>query len=114
MALNIRTNMPAVTAQKNLAETSSRLQTSYERLSSGLRINRAKDDAAGLSIAASLKADSRIATVGIRNANDGISIVAITDGAISQITNVLSRLAELAQESSNGVYANGQRSALAL
>jgi flagellin len=114
MSLNIRTNLPSITAQKNLAESSSRLQASYERLSSGLRINRAKDDAAGLAIAESLKADSRIATVAIRNANDGISIVAITDGAISQITNVLSRLAELSEQSANGVFSTGQRSALQL
>lgn len=114
MSLNIRTNMPAITAQKNLAFTSDRLQTAYERLSSGLRINRAKDDAAGLAIAESLKADARIATVAMRNANDGISIVAITDGAIGQITNVLSRLAELAEQSANGVFSTGQRSALQL
>jgi flagellin len=79
-----------------------------------MRINRAKDDAAGLAIAESLKVDARIAQVGIRNANDGISIVAITDGAVGQITNILSRLGELAEESANGVYSNGQRSALQL
>lgn len=114
MTLNIRTNLPSLNAQKNLSSTSEALRTSYERLSSGLRINRAKDDAAGLAIAESLKADSRIATVGIRNASDGISIVAITDGAIGQITNVLSRLAELAEQSANGVFDTGQRSALQL
>jgi flagellin len=97
-----------------LYDSTDRLRTAYERLSSGLRINRAKDDAAGLAIAESLKADARIASVGIRNANDGISIVAITDGAINQITSVLSRLAELAQQSANGVYSNAQRSALQL
>jgi flagellin len=106
--------MPSVTAQKNLGDTSSRLETTYTRLSSGLRINRAKDDAAGLAIAESLKADARIASVAIRNANDGISIVAIADGAIGQITNVLSRLAELAEQSANGVFSNAQRSALNL
>lgn len=114
MGLGIRTNLPSIAAQKNLGETTGRLRQAYERLSSGLRINRAKDDAAGLAIAESLKADSRIASVGIRNANDGISIIAITDGAISQITNILSRLAELAQQSANGVFSNGQRSALQL
>ena len=112
MTLNIRTNLPSITAQKHLASTSGKLEQAYERLSSGLRINRAKDDAAGLAIAESLKADARIATVAIRNANDGVSIVAITDGAISQITNVLSRLAELAEQSANGVFSNVQRSAL--
>lgn len=114
MGLGIRTNLPSISAQKNLGETTGRLRQAYERLSSGLRINRARDDAAGLAIAESLKADSRIASVGIRNANDGISVIAITDGAISQITNVLSRLAELAQQSANGVFSNGQRSALQL
>jgi flagellin len=114
MALNIRTNVPSLAAQRNLNSATERLNTSYERLSSGLRINRAKDDAAGLAIAESLKADSRVASVGIRNANDGISIISITDGAIAQITNILSRLAELSQQSANGVFSNSQRSALSL
>lgn len=114
MALNIRTNMPSITAQKNLASTGRGLHTAFERLSSGLRINRAMDDAAGLAIAESLKADSRIASVAMRNANDGISIIAIADGAIGQITNILSRLAELAEQAANGVYGNNQRSALQL
>jgi len=114
MALNIRTNVPSLTAQRNVYEATDRLRTSYERLSSGMRINRAKDDAAGLAIAESLKADQRIARVAIRNANDGISIISITDGAIGQMTNVMSRLAELASQSANGVYSNAQRSALQL
>jgi flagellin len=114
MSLNIRTNVASVSAQKNLGLATRKLSTVFERLSSGQRINRAKDDAAGLAIAESLKADSRIASVAIRNANDGVSIIAITDGAIAQITNVLSRLAELAQQSANGVFSNEQRSALAL
>ena len=112
MAINIRTNIPSLIAQRNLDSSSARLNTSYERLSSGLRINRARDDAAGLSIAESLKADSAVATVGIRNANDGISIISIADQAIGQIGNTLARLAELAQQSANGVFANTQRSAL--
>jgi flagellin len=114
MALNIRTNVPSLNAQKNVNLTTGRLQTAYERLSSGLRINRAADDAAGLAIAESLKADARVATVAIRNANDGISVITITDGAIAQITNILSRLAELSEQSANGVFSNGQRSALQL
>jgi len=112
MAINIRTNVPSLLAQRNLDLSSSRLQTSYERLSSGLRINRARDDAAGLAIAESLKADSRVAAVAIRNASDGVSIISIADQAIGQISNVLSRLAELSEQSANGVYANTQRSAL--
>jgi len=114
MALNIRTNVSSLGAQRALTQSSDRLATAFERLSSGLRINRAKDDAAGLAIAESLKADSRIATVAMRNASDGISIIAITDGAIGQITNILSRLAELSEQSANGVFSNAQRSALQL
>lgn len=113
MGLNIRTNIGSQIAQRNLDQATNRIQTAYERLSSGLRINRAADDAAGLSIAEHLKADQRVASVAIRNANDGISIIAITDGAIAQITNVMSRMIELAAQSANGVYANTQRSALA-
>lgn len=112
MTINIRTNVPSLSAQRNLGSSTSRLNTAYERLSSGLRINKAADDAAGLAIAEALKADSRVATVAIRNASDGISIVAIADKAIEQIANVLGRLAELAQQSANGVFSNTQRSAL--
>lgn len=113
MAINIRTNVPSLSAQRNLGLSSDRLTQAFTRLSSGLRINAAKDDAAGLAIAESLKADQKVATVGIRNASDGISIISIADQAIGQITNVLSRLAELAQQSANGVFSNTQRSALA-
>ncbi len=114
MTLNIRTNVPSLNAQRNVNASTSRLRTAYERLSSGLRINRASDDAAGLAIAEALKADARVASVAMRNASDGISIIAITDGAIAQITNVLSRLAELAEQSANGVFSTDQRSALQL
>ncbi len=114
MALNIKTNVASVTTQKNLAATGNKLNTAYERLSSGLRINHARDDAAGLAIAESLKADSKIASVAMRNASDGISIISIADGAVGQITTVLSRLAELAEQSANGVYSVDQRSALQL
>ena len=112
MTLNIRTNIASISAQKNLRLSTGRINTAYERLSSGMRINRAKDDAAGLAIAESLKADASVANVGIRNANDGISIISIADQAIGQISNVLSRLSELAEQSANGVYGNVQRSAL--
>ena len=106
MTINIRTNVSSLASQRNLESSSNRLNTSYERLSSGLRINRARDDAAGLSIAEALKSDSRVAGVAIRNAGDGISIIAIADQAIGQIGNVLGRLAELAEQSANGVYGN--------
>jgi flagellin len=112
MAINIRTNVPSLLAQRNLDQSTAGVTTAYERLSSGLRINRARDDAAGLAIAESLKADARVAGVGIRNANDGISVISISDQAIGQIGNVLTRLAELAEQSANGVFSNTQRSAL--
>lgn len=114
MGINIRTNVESLNAQRRLGETSDRLRTAYARLSSGLRITRASDDAAGLAIAEQLRADSRIATVSIRNANDGISIIGITDGAMEQTTSVLTRMAELADQSANGVYSVEQRSALQL
>lgn len=112
MSINIRTNVPSLSSQRNLEQSSGQINTAYERLSSGLRINRARDDAAGLAIAEALRADGRVASVAIRNANDGISIISIADQAIGQIGNVLSRLAELAEQSANGVYSNTQRSAL--
>jgi len=112
MAINIRTNLPALSAQRNLDASSNRLSTSYQRLSSGLRINRASDDAAGLAIAENLRAGSSTATVAMRNANDGISVITIADQAVGQISNVLNRMAELAEQSSNGVVDNVQRSAL--
>lgn len=112
MAINIRTNLPSLVAQRNVDSSSERLKSSYARLASGLRINRASDDAAGLAIAESLKAESAIATVAIRNANDGVSVVAIADQAIGQIGSILNRLAELAEQSANGVFDNVQRSAI--
>lgn len=114
MGLNIRTNVESLRSQRDLNATTGRLRTAYARLSSGLRITRAADDAAGLAIAEQLKADARIASVAIRNANDGVSIIAITDGAINEITNTLTRMAELAEQSANGVYSTAQRSALQL
>lgn len=112
MSINIRTNIASLSAQRNLGASTARLNQAYERLSSGLRINRAKDDAAGLAIAESLKANASVASVAIRNASDGVSIISIADQAIGQISNVLQRLAELAEQSANGVFANTQRSAL--
>lgn len=113
MALTVNTNIAALNAQRRLGESTGALRQSFERLSSGLRIVRARDDAAGLAIAESLKADSRIASVAIRNANDGISLISIADGALDQMASVLTRMAELAEQSANGVLGVEQRSALA-
>jgi len=112
MAVTINTNVAALNAQRRLGNSTQQLRGSFERLSSGLRIVRAKDDAAGLAIADSLRADGRIASVAIRNANDGISLIIIADGALDQMSSVLTRMAELSEQSANGVLAVTQRSAL--
>ncbi len=112
MAITIGNNIVSLTAQRRLGQATDALSMTFERLSSGQRINKASDDAAGLAIADSLRADQRIATVAIRNANDGISTIAIADGALGQIGATLSRLAELAEQSANGVFSTQQRSAL--
>ena len=112
MAITLGSNIVSLQAQRRLSIASDALSTTFEKLSSGQRINRASDDAAGLAIADSLKADQRVATVAIRNANDGISTIAIADSALGEVGNVLSRLAELAEQSANGVFTATQRSAL--
>ncbi|WKZ56283.1 MAG: flagellin [Bdellovibrionota bacterium] len=112
MPITLGTNIASLKAQRSLGLSSDALGRTYERLSSGQRINRASDDAAGLAIADSLRANQRVATVAIRNANDGISTIAIADSALGEIGNVLSRLAELAEQSANGVFSTSQRSAL--
>ncbi|MDR2337622.1 MAG: flagellin FliC [Deltaproteobacteria bacterium] len=112
MGINIRTNISSMNTQRYLNSSTDALSASYSRLSSGLRIVKASDDAAGLSIAEQLKADSKIATVAIRNANDGVSAISIINGAVDEMTSTLTRLAELAEQSANGVYSLEQRSAL--
>ena len=96
MSSTINTNQGSINAQRWLASTQSSLQTSMARLSSGLRVNSAKDDAAGMAIASKLEATMRGTNVGIRNANDAISMAAMADGAISSITSNLQRMRELA------------------
>jgi len=112
MALNINTNVSSLNAQRHLAETSDTLSKSLERLSSGLRINSAADDAAGLAIADKLRADTRVASQAIRNANDGISAVSVGEQALGQVGDILTRLAELSSQSASGLVSNTQRSAI--
>ncbi len=112
MAITLGSNIASLQAQRRLSQASGKLASTYEKLSSGQRINKASDDAAGLAIADSLRANQRVATVAIRNANDGISTIAVADSALGQIGNVLTRLAELAEQSANGVFSVTQRSAL--
>ena len=110
MAITIGSNIVSLQAQRRLDITGSRLSNSFNRLTSGYRINRGSDDSAGLAIAETLKADSRIAQQAIRNTNDGISTIAIADGALGEVANILSRLAELASQAANGTLSNTQRS----
>lgn len=112
MAITLGSNIASLQAQRRLGNATLELSGIFEKLSSGQRINKASDDAAGLAIADSLRASQRVATVAIRNASDGISTIAIADSALGQIGNVLSRLAELAEQSANGTYSTTQRSAL--
>lgn len=97
-------------AQEDLRRSSAELGKTYERLSSGMRINRASDDAAALSIAETLRADARIAKVAIRNINDGISIVSVFQGGLQEISNILTRMSELAIQSKNGTITTQQLS----
>jgi flagellin len=110
MAISIGSNITSLQAQRRLDQTGNKLSLAYNKLSSGYRINRGADDAAGLAIAESLKAQSRIAGQAIRNTNDGISTIAIADGALGEVANILSRLAELASQAANGTLSTSQRS----
>ena len=109
MALTIQTNFASLSAQRNLEQASSDLNTSFQRLSSGLRINSAKDDAAGLAIANGLTSEIRGLNVAQRNANDGISVAQTAEGAYDEITNNLQRIRELAVQSSNSSNTDADR-----
>ncbi|MCO6429773.1 MAG: VCBS repeat-containing protein [Deltaproteobacteria bacterium] len=110
--VKIGSNIASLSAQRRVNETSTSLSKTFERLSSGMRINSASDDAAGLSIAESLRSDKRVYTQAIRNLNDGLSLLNIADGAIQQLSLVATRLKELAEQAANGVYGTKQRAAL--
>ena len=110
MSLVIQTNVGSLQAQKNLASTQLLLSTSFNRLSSGFRINSAKDDAAGLAISESLKSQVRSLTVAERNAGDAVSMSQTAEGALGEITGILSRLRELATQGSNGALQSSDRS----
>jgi len=101
MAMTINTNYSSLDAQRQLSKTQSALSTAMQRLSSGLRVNSAKDDAAGLAISVKMQAQVNGGTVAIRNANDGISLAQTAEGALSSVTDMLQRQRELAVQSSN-------------
>jgi len=112
MSIVVNTNLYSLNAQRNLQNSSSAQSMAMERLSSGLRINNASDDAAGLSIADKLGRDVRVAAQAIRNANDGISALSIGEKALGNVTDILTRLSELASQSATGTVTNTQRSAI--
>ena len=112
MALTVNTNIASLTAQRNLTGSQNMLSTSLERLSSGLRINSAKDDAAGLSISARFESQIRGLNQGIRNANDGISLAQTAEGALSEVTGNLQRIRELAVQSANATNSSADRATL--
>lgn len=109
MAAVINTNLASLNAQRNLTTSQSSLNTSLQRLSSGLRVNSAKDDAAGLSIATRMDAQVKGQTVAIRNANDAISLAQTAEGALGKITDALQRMRELAVQSANATNESGDR-----
>ena len=109
MALVINHNLSSITAQRNLSNTGRSLSKAFERVSSGLRVNSASDDAAGLGVAENLEAASRSARVAMRNTNDGISVVQTAEGATSEVGNILKRMRELAVQSSSETLESTER-----
>jgi flagellin len=112
MGLRVNTNVSSIVAQRNLLDVTNRLQKNYSRLASGLRIATAADDAAGLAISERLRAKVRSLNQAVRNANDGISLVQTAEGALSEDSNILSRMKELAVQARNGTTSDSDRATL--
>lgn len=112
MAINVSTNVSAMTAQRYLNSAADGTQKSMERLSSGYKINSARDDAAGLQISNRLTAQSRGLDMAVKNANDGISIAQTAEGAMNETTNILQRMRDLSLQSSNGSNSRSERQAI--
>ena len=112
MSLFINTNVSSLNAQRNMMNSTKSLDTSYTRLASGLRINSAKDDAAGLQISNRLTSQVNGLDQGNRNANDGISVAQTAEGAMDEVTSMLQRMRTLAQQSANGSNSSDDRDAL--
>lgn len=109
MALRINTNVASLNAQRNLNKSTMNLNRSLERLSSGLRINRAADDAAGLAISETMKSDIRALEQANRNAADGVSMVQLAEGALDEVSGILIRMRELAQQAGNETMGASER-----
>ena len=112
MGTSINTNVASLNAQRNLATSAASLTTTMQRLSSGLRVNSAKDDAAGLAIATRMDSQTRGMNVAIRNANDAISLAQTAEGALGAVTNNLQRMRELAVQAANGTYSSNDLATL--
>nr|WP_321459847.1 flagellin [uncultured Vibrio sp.] len=112
MAITVNTNISALVAQRHLTNATDMLNQSMERLSSGKRINSAKDDAAGLQISNRLQAQMRGLDVAVRNANDGVSIMQTAEGAMNEVSNIMQRMRDLSLQSANGSNSNAERNAL--
>ncbi len=112
MALTINTNVASLNAQRNLGASQNSLAKSMQRLSSGLRINSAKDDAAGLAISDRMTSQIRGLNQAVRNANDGISLAQTAEGALQETTNILQRMRELAVQSANDTNTTNDRTSL--
>lgn len=112
MGIRINTNIGSLSAQRHLYNTTNKFQKSMERLSSGLRINRSGDDAAGLAISESLKSDIRALQQASRNAADGISLVQVAEGSLDEVNNILLRLRELAEQSATETLGQQERTYL--
>ncbi|EGQ8083002.1 TPA: flagellin [Vibrio parahaemolyticus] len=112
MAITVNTNVAALVVQRHLTSATDMLNQSMERLSSGKRINSAKDDAAGLQISNRLQSQMRGLDVAVRNANDGISIMQTAEGAMNEVTNIMQRMRDLSLQSANGSNSQAERTAL--
>ena len=112
MSSIINTNIISLNAERNSATSQSALSTAMQRLSSGLRVNSAKDDAAGLAIAERMNAQVRGMNVAIRNSNDGISLAQTAEGALAQVGDALQRMRELAVQSANATNSNSDKDSL--
>jgi flagellin len=114
MALRINANVASLNAQRSLSVVTDRLGKSFERLSSGLRVNRAGDDAAGLAISERMRADIRSLNQARRNASDGVSLIQTTEGALNEADSLLIRMRELAIQSGSGTLSDSDQDALDL
>ena len=114
MAVRIFNNIPSLNAQRILGINNGRLAQSVERISSGIRINRGSDDAAGLAISEGLRSDIRALRQAVRNANDGVSLINVTEGALNEQSGILIRLRELASQAATGTVGSTERATIQL